>query len=45
MNISINIRGITSSRPFIYGKDELMYLYEIPYETQIKSLLERCRVE
>jgi hypothetical protein len=45
MNLSPNIRGITSNRPFIYGKDELLFLYEIPYETQIKSLLERCRVE
>ena len=45
MNLSANIRGITANRPFIYGKDELLFLYEIPYETQIKSLLERCRVE
>ena len=39
MNINTSIRGITSTRPFIYGKDELFYLYEIPYETQIKSLI------
>ena len=45
MNTSPNIRGITSNRAFIFGRDELMFLYEIPYETQIKSLIERCRVE
>ena len=45
MNLSPNIRGITSNRPFIYGRDQIIFLYEIPYQTQIKSLLERCRVE
>ena len=45
VNISPVIRGITSNRPFIFGKDDLQFLYEIPYETQIKSLIERCRVE
>ena len=39
MNVSAGIRGITGSRPFVYGRDELMYLYEIPYETQIRSLI------
>ena len=45
MIIPSTIRGITSNRPFTYGRDELHYMYQIPYETQIKSLLERCRVE
>lgn len=45
IQLTPTIRGITSNRPFIYGRDELLFLYEIPYETQIKSLLERCRVE
>lgn len=39
INLSQTIKGITSNRPFIYGKDELLFLFEIPYETQIKSLL------
>jgi hypothetical protein len=45
INISPGIKGITSNRPFIYGKEDLQFLYEIPYETQIKSLLERCKVD
>ena len=44
MNVSQGIRGMTSNRPFVYGRDELLFLYEIPYETQIKSLIERGRV-
>ena len=39
MSLSPNIRGITSNRPFVYGRDDLLYLFEIPYESQIKSLL------
>jgi hypothetical protein len=45
MNLPPTFKGITSTRPFVYGRDDLVYLYEIPYETQIRSLLERCRVE
>ena len=40
-----NVRGITSDRPFVYSRDALYYLYEKPYETRIKDLLERCRVD
>lgn len=38
-------RGITNDKPFLYNKDDLYFLYEIPYETQIKGLIDRCRVE
>jgi hypothetical protein len=38
-------KGITNNRPFVYNKDDLYFLYEIPYETQIKGLLDRCRVD
>jgi hypothetical protein len=27
INLSPTIRGITSNRPFIFGKDELLFLY------------------
>ena len=40
-----NVKGITSERPFIYGKDELYFLYEEHYEKQIKKLLEKGRVD
>ena len=38
-------KGVTNERPFIYNKDDLYFLYEIPFETQIKGLLDRCRVD
>lgn len=40
-----NVRGITSDRPFVFGREELFYLYEIPYQVQIKALLEKGRVD
>lgn|GEM_PF-4938512 len=39
------MKGITNDRPFIFGREELYYLYEIPYQTQIKALLEKGRVD
>lgn len=38
-------KGVTNERPFIYNKDDLYFLYEIPFETQIKGLLDFCRVD
>lgn len=44
--LPINVaKGVTNSRPFIYNREDLYYLYEIPYETQIKGLLDKCRVD
>jgi hypothetical protein len=39
------VSGLTSDRPFIFGREELYFLYEIPYQTQIKALLEKGRVD
>ena len=44
--LPINVaKGVTNNRPFIYNREDLYYLYEIPYETQIKGLLDKCRVD
>lgn len=38
-------RGLTNGRVFAFSKEEMVFLYEISFETQIKVLLEKCRVE
>ena len=38
-------RGITNGRVFGYSKEDLIFLYEISFEIQIKTLLERCKVD
>lgn len=38
-------RGITNGRVFGYSKEDMVFLYEISFEIQIKTLLERCRVD
>lgn len=44
-NVDINgCRGLTNGRVFAYSKEEAVYLYEVPYETQIKNLLTGCKI-
>lgn len=38
-------RGLTNGRVFAFSKEEMVFFYEISFETQIKVLLEKCRVE
>lgn len=38
-------RGLTNGRVFAFSRDDAVYLYEVPYETQIKNLLSNCKVE
>lgn len=38
-------RGLTNGRVFAFSRDDAVYLYEVPYETQIKNLLSNCKVD
>jgi hypothetical protein len=37
-------KGLTNGRVFAFNREEVIYLYEVPYETQIKSLLNSCKI-